>query len=186
MRKSYATDLSDSEWSYLRDQLSELPKKVKTRTHSLRDIFDVLRSGCHWRLLPHDFPPWQTVFYHFRRFRLSGMWHLIFTILRGIERGSARTPTPPQLIMDSQSIKTTEECRENRSPEFLRCPRQRLRRSQEREGQEATPAGRYPGTTAFGLRQPGRYPRQGRSSLAIVRTEAAVTSPEEDMGGRSL
>ena len=90
MRKSYATDLLDSEWSYLRDQLSELPKKVKTRTHSLRDIFDaifyVLRSGCHWRLWPHDFPPWQTVFYHFRRFRLSGMWHRIFTILRGMER----------------------------------------------------------------------------------------------------
>jgi putative transposase len=86
MRKSYATDLSDSEWAFLRDLLPELPKRVKPRAHSLRDIFYVLKSGCHWRLLPHDFPPWQTVSYHFRRFRLSGMWHRIFTILRAAER----------------------------------------------------------------------------------------------------
>jgi putative transposase len=116
MRKNYATDLSDSEWAYLRDQLSELPKKVKTRTHSLRDIFDaifyVLKTGCHWRLLPHDFPPWQTVFYHFRRFRLSGMWHRIFTILRAAERKRVgKDPNASAAIMDSQSIKTTEECR---------------------------------------------------------------------------
>jgi hypothetical protein len=60
MRKSYATDLLDSEWAYLRDRLPELPRRVKTRTRSLRDIFDatfyVLKTGCQWRLLPHDFP----------------------------------------------------------------------------------------------------------------------------------
>ena len=116
MRKSYATDLSDSEWAFLRDRLPELPKKVKPRAHSLRDIFDaifyVLKTGCHWRLLPHDFPPWQTVFYHFRRFRLSGMWHRIFTILRAAERKrTGKDPDASAAIMDSQSIKTTEECR---------------------------------------------------------------------------
>jgi transposase len=116
MRKSYATDLSDSEWAFLCDSLPELPKRVKTRAHSLRAIFDaifyVLKTGCHWRLLPHDFPPWQTVFYHFRRFRLSGMWHRIFTILRAAERKRAgKDPDASAAIMDSQSIKTTEECR---------------------------------------------------------------------------
>ena len=116
MRKSYATDLSDSEWNYLRDRLPELPKKIKTRTHSLRDIFDaifyVLKTGCHWRLLPHDFPPWSTVYYHFRRFRLSGLWHRIFTILRAAARKRAgKNPDASAAIMDSQSIKTTEECR---------------------------------------------------------------------------
>lgn len=115
MRKSYATDLSDSEWAYLRSRLSELPKTIRTRTHSLRDIFDaifyILKTGCHWRLLPHDFPPWQTVFYHFRRFRLSGMWHRIFTILRAAERKRAGKDLDAcAAIMDSQSIKTTEEC----------------------------------------------------------------------------
>lgn len=116
MRKSYATDLSDSEWAFLRDRLHELPTRVRTRTHPLRDIFDaifyVLKTGCHWRLLPHDFPPWQTVFYHFRRFRLSGMWHRIFAILRATERRRAsKNPNASAAIMDSQSIKTTEECR---------------------------------------------------------------------------
>jgi putative transposase len=56
----------------------------------LRDILDaifyVLKSGCHWRLLPHDFPPWSSVYYHFRRFRLSGLWFLILKVLRAAER----------------------------------------------------------------------------------------------------
>jgi putative transposase len=117
MKKSYCTDLSDSEWTYLRSCLPELPKTVRTRTHSLRDIFDaifyVLKTGCHWRLLPHDFPPWQTVFYHFRRFRLSGMWHRIFTLLGAAERKRAgKNADASAAIMDSQSVKTTEECGE--------------------------------------------------------------------------
>ena len=75
-------------------------------------IFYVLKTGCHWRLLPHDFPPWQTVFYHFRRFRLSGIWHRIFTIFRTAERKRAgRDPDASAAIIDSQSVKTTEECR---------------------------------------------------------------------------
>lgn len=115
MRASYSTDLSDEEWAYLRNHLPEPPKEVRTRIHSLRDIFDaifyVLKTGCHWRLLPHDFPPWQTVFYHFRRFRLNGMWHRIFTILRAAERKRAgKNPDASAAIMDSQSVKTTEEC----------------------------------------------------------------------------
>jgi putative transposase len=115
MRKNYVSDLSDSEWAYLRSRLSELPKATRTRTHSLREIFDaifyVLKTGCHWRLLPHDFPPWQTVFYHYRRFRLNGMWHRILAILHGAERKRAgKDPDACAAIMDSQSIKTTEEC----------------------------------------------------------------------------
>ena len=65
MRKTYATDLSDEEWDCL---------------------FYVLRSSCPWRMLPGDFPPWPTVYYHFRRFRLSGLWHRAFAILRAAER----------------------------------------------------------------------------------------------------
>ncbi len=123
MRKRYATDLSDSEWTYLRDRLPELPKRIKTRLHSLRDIFDgifyVLKTGCHWRLLPHDFPPWQTVFYHFRRFRLSGVWQRIFTLLRGAERKRVgKDPDAFAGIMDSQSVKTTEECRKPDSGDY--------------------------------------------------------------------
>jgi putative transposase len=114
MRKMYPTDLSDKEWARLRSHLPTLPKTVKPRAHSLRDILDamfyVLRSGCPWRLLPHDFPPWPTVYYHFRRFRLNGLWHCIVTTLRVAERKSVgRDPNPSAAIIDSQSVKTTEE-----------------------------------------------------------------------------
>ena len=114
MRKSYSTDLSDEEWAHLKTYLpaSKLPGKM--RVHALREIFDaifyVLKSGCPWRLLPGDFPLWQTVFYHFRRFRLSGLWHRIFTILRVMERKrNGKDPNPSAAIVDSQSVKTTEE-----------------------------------------------------------------------------
>ncbi len=84
------------------------------RTHALRDVFDaifyVLRSGCPWRMLPGDFPPWPTVYYHFRRFRLSGLWHRAFAILRAAERKRVgKNPDASVAIVDSQSMKTTEE-----------------------------------------------------------------------------
>ncbi len=99
VRKIYPTDLSDEEWAYLCSRLPDLPKTIRTCAHSLRDILDaifyVLRSGCTWRMIPGDFPPWSTVYYHFRRFRLSGVWHLIFVTLRSAEKERVgRTPTP--------------------------------------------------------------------------------------------
>jgi putative transposase len=80
----------------------------------LRDIFDaifyVLKSGCHWRLLPHDFPPWSAVYYHFRRYRLNGLWALILKALPAAERErTARNPQPTAAIIDSQSIKNVED-----------------------------------------------------------------------------
>jgi putative transposase len=86
----------------------------RLRAHSLRDIFDaifyVLRSGCPWRMLPGDLPPWSTVYYHFRKFRLSGLWQRVFAILRTAERERVgKDPDASAAIMDSQSIKTTEE-----------------------------------------------------------------------------
>jgi|SRR5215217_706219 len=114
MRKIYTTDLSNEEWTCLKTHLpaSKLPDKM--RTHALREIFDaifyVLRSGCPWRLLPGDFPPWSTVYYHFRRFRLSGLWFLVLKALRASERKrNGKDPNPSAAIMDSQSVKSTEE-----------------------------------------------------------------------------
>jgi putative transposase len=62
------------------------------------------------RLLPHDFPPWSTVYYHFRRFRLSGLWSFILKVVHAAERKRVgKDPQPTAAIMDSQSVKTTEE-----------------------------------------------------------------------------
>jgi putative transposase len=73
-------------------------------------IFYVVRSGCAWRYLPTNFPPWQTVFYHFRRLRLTGRWHLLYTALHRAERERmGRHPDPSAAIMDSQSVETVDE-----------------------------------------------------------------------------
>ncbi len=73
-------------------------------------VFYVLRSGCAWRLLPRDFPPWQTVFYHFRRWRLTGTWHRLHEALRvAVRHKETKHPDASAAIMDSQSVKTTEE-----------------------------------------------------------------------------
>ena len=114
MRKPYPTDLSDAEWTRLRSYLPTPKAEGRPRTHSLRDILDaifyVLKSGCHWRLLPHDFPPWSTVYYNFRRFRLTGSWFLILKAVRAAERKRVgKDPQPTAAIMDSQSVKTVEE-----------------------------------------------------------------------------
>src|SRR4051794_27119483 len=97
------------------DRTYPTPKaEGRPRTHSLRDILDaifyVVKSGCHWRLLPHDFPPWSTVYYHCRRFRLSGLWSLILKGVHADERKrTGKNSQPTAAIMDSQSVKTVEE-----------------------------------------------------------------------------
>ena len=114
MRKPYPTDLSDAQWSRLRSHLPTPKAQGRPRTHSLRDVLDaifyVLKSGCHWRYLPHDFPPWSTVYYHFRRFRSSGLWVLILKALHAVERKRVgKDPQPTAAILDSQSVKIVEE-----------------------------------------------------------------------------
>ena len=65
MRKAYQTDLSDAEWGCLESHLPAPKINVRPRIYPIREILDaifyVVRSGCAWRLLPHDFPPWKTV-----------------------------------------------------------------------------------------------------------------------------
>src|SRR5215203_3808763 len=114
MRKTYPTDLSDAEWTRLRSFLPTPKAEGRPRTHSPRDVLDVifyvLKSGCHWRLLPHDFPPWSTVYYHFRRFRLKGLWSLILKVVHAAERKRVgKDPRPTAAIMDSQSVKNVGE-----------------------------------------------------------------------------
>src|SRR5687768_12475681 len=114
MRKTYPTDLSDAEWTRLRSFLPTAKAEGRPRTHSLRDVLDaifyVVRSGCHWRLLPHDFPPWSAVYYHFRRFPLNGSWSLILKVVHAAQRKwVGKDPQPTASIMDSQSVKTVEE-----------------------------------------------------------------------------
>jgi putative transposase len=112
MRKPYPTDLSDAEWIYIEPHLPVPKEHGRPRIHSPREILDaifyVLRSGCQWRLLPHDFPRWPTVYYYFRRWRIDGTWERINRAIRERLRVRLkRNPQPSAGIVDSQSVKST-------------------------------------------------------------------------------
>ena len=112
MGRAFRSDLSDAEWSILEPHLPAPEATGRPRLHSLREILDaifyVVRSGCAWRLLPHDFPPWKTVYHYFRFWRLDGTWERMHAALRDRVRVRLkRNPQPSAAIADSQSVKTT-------------------------------------------------------------------------------
>lgn len=113
-RRAYPTDLSDVEWALLAPLLPAARPGGRPRSTDLREVLNALRywlrSGEAWRLLPHDLPPWKTVYHYWRSWRLSGDWERIHTALRERVRVRAgREPTPSAAIIDSQSVKTTEK-----------------------------------------------------------------------------
>lgn len=114
-RKPYPSDLSDTEWQQVEPHLPKRRSpRGRKREHSLREIvnaiFYVLRSGCAWRMMPHDLPPWKTVYHYFRLWRKDGVWEDVNTALRTELRvASGRDPQPSAAILDSQSVKTTEK-----------------------------------------------------------------------------
>ena len=112
MRKPYPTDLSDVEWSYIEPHLPAPKGYGRPRTHSLREIlnavFYLLKSGCQWRLLAHDFPRWPTVYHYFRKWRMDGTWERLNRALRERLRVRLkRDPQPSAGVVDSQSVKST-------------------------------------------------------------------------------
>jgi putative transposase len=112
MRKPYPTDLSDAEWNYIEPHMPAPKEHGRPRIHSPREILDaifyLLRSGCQWRLLPHDFPRWPTVYYYFRKWRIDGTWEEINrAIQERLRVRLKRNPQPSAGVVDSQSVKTT-------------------------------------------------------------------------------
>jgi putative transposase len=110
--RRYSTDLSNDEWRCIGPHLPEPVGRGRPRLHGLRAILDavfyVLRSGCPWRLLPRDFPPWKTVYDWFRRWRIDGTWERLNAELRERLRSRlGRDRSPSAGIVDSQSAKTT-------------------------------------------------------------------------------
>ena len=110
--RRYPTDLSDDEWRCIGPHLPGPTGRGRPRLHGLRTILDavfyVLKSGCPWRLLPREFPPWKSVYDWFRRWRIDGTWERLNTELRERLRARlGRNPQPSAGIVDSQSAKTT-------------------------------------------------------------------------------
>src|SRR5215218_7617148 len=112
MRRPYPTDLSDAEWLCIEPYLPTPKAPGRPRVHSPREILNaiyyIVRSGCAWRLLLHEFPPWKTIHHYFRTWRLDGTWERLHTALRQRLRVRLkRNPQPSAGIVDSQSVKTT-------------------------------------------------------------------------------
>jgi putative transposase len=112
MRSRYPTDLSDAEWRCIEPYIWSPNRRGRPTIHGLRRVLDavfyVLKSGCPWRLLPRDFPPWRVVYYWFRKWRIEGTFeHLNAELRERLRELSGRNAQPSAGIVDSQSAKTT-------------------------------------------------------------------------------
>ena len=111
-RRPYPSDLSDAEWALLKPLLASPERRGRPPKWSARRIADavfyLLRSGCAWRMLPREYPPWQTVYYHFRKWRRDGRLQQAHDRLRATVRESeCRDRDPSGAVLDSQVVKTT-------------------------------------------------------------------------------
>ncbi len=113
-RQPYFTDLTDDEWHILEPLVPRVKRNGRPADHLRREIVNailyILRTGCQWRALPHDFPAWKTVYTYFRNWRKDGSWkHIHDTLRKQLRRTIGRHPEPSAAILDSQSAKTTEK-----------------------------------------------------------------------------
>jgi putative transposase len=110
-RQPYPTDLTDAQWERLAPYLPADPTNGRPRVLPAREILDaywyLVRAGCAWRLLPHDFPKWQTVYSQVRRWKLAGVWELLHARMREALRleGEGKPAEPSAAALDSQTVK---------------------------------------------------------------------------------
>ena len=112
-RKAYPSDLTDDQWNVLAPLLPAAKPGGRPRKVDIREVINgilyVLRNGCAWRAMPHDFPPWGTVWWYFREWRRDGTWERVHEALQSkVRQAEGSDPTPSADIVDSQSVKTTD------------------------------------------------------------------------------
>jgi putative transposase len=113
-RLAYPTDLTDAEWHILEPLVPAPAPNGRPVDYPRREIVNALlylvRTGCAWRLLPHDLPPWPLVYHYFQQWRDDGTWTQMHDRLRAkLRRNSGRRPQPRVAVLDSQSVKMTDQ-----------------------------------------------------------------------------
>jgi putative transposase len=112
-RKPYPSDVTDAQWVLLEPLIPAARPGGRPREVEIREVVNALfyrnRNGCTWRALPHDFPPWKTVYNYFQWWHWDGTWEKLLAALRQQVRAEAsREPTPRVAVIDSQTVKATE------------------------------------------------------------------------------
>jgi putative transposase len=118
-RKPYPTDLTDEQWKFVVEFLPPPLPGGRPRKTNLREVVNAIlylvRSGCQWRMIPHEFPPWRTVYNYYRAWIANGVWDEILASLRmDVREQAGRNDQPRVAAIDSQSVKTTEQGGEER------------------------------------------------------------------------
>ena len=112
--KTYPSDLTESQWAILLPHIPAAKPGGRPRTVEIRavvnGIFYRVKTGCQWRWLPHEYPPWGTVAWYYREWCRDETWQTMHDAVREQVRMQAgREATPSAAIIDSQSVKTTEK-----------------------------------------------------------------------------
>jgi len=112
-RQPYPSDLSDPEWAQVERFIPAPKPGGRPAKYERREVVNALmyvgRTGCQWRALPHDFPPWDSVYWYYRTWKRDGTLDRLHDELRGDLRAAEGRPRPPSAaVLDSQSVKTTE------------------------------------------------------------------------------
>lgn len=113
-RKPYKSDVNDEEWAFLAPYLTLMNPAAPQRDYELREVFNALRwlvrTGAQWRMMPHDLPPWWTVYQQTRRWMAAGCFEAIIDDFRVVLRKAAgKRPLPTATILDSRTLRSTPE-----------------------------------------------------------------------------
>jgi len=125
-RKAYPSDVSDEEWAFIAPYLRLMKEDAPQREHSLREVFNgarwLVRAGAAWRMMPHDLPPWYTVYQQMQRWIAAGVFEGMVHDLRLLLRVAAgRAEQPSAVILDGRTIQSTPESGERAGFDGAKC-----------------------------------------------------------------
>jgi transposase len=127
-RQPYPSDVSDDEWAFVAPYLTLMTEGAPQREHSLREVFNglrwIVRAGAAWRMMPHDLPPWYTVYQQSQRWFKAGVLATMVIDLRELLRvAQGRNPQPSAAIFDSRTLQSTPESGSRAGFDAAKCRR---------------------------------------------------------------